>query len=373
MFGILAGIIVLIILLILLLLRTRKSNASSEIDSEKLSQIYGANEEIKGKLNTLEALTNTQYTNIQNENKNQSESVNRTLRENNDSLNEALRKMINSNAESMENLYKSLGEVRGLSQGINDLNRVLSNVKDRGTWAEIQLQGILDQTLPSNMYVKNYNAKPKSAERVEFAVKIPVSEDGEQFAYLPVDSKFPMEDYRRLCEASDRADKEAVDQARKDLAFALKTQARAINKYIHLPETTPYAIMYLATEGLYSEVASNHYILLEEIQNKYKILVAGPSTILAFMNTLVLSYRATAINKKTKEIQDLLSATKTQHEKFAEVLTKAGNHVERASKTIVEAQKRNDMIKKRLKSVDELELSAADEILELAEGDDLIE
>ncbi|MCF0104427.1 MAG: DNA recombination protein RmuC [Eggerthellaceae bacterium] len=362
LFCILAGIIILIVLLIVLLIRTRITSVSSKVDSEKLNQIYGANEEIKGKLNTLEALTNSQYVNLQNVSKSQSESVNRVLYENNDSLNEALGKMINSNAKSMENLYKSLGEIRGLSQGINDLHRVLSNVKDRGTWAEIQLQGILDQTLPPNMYVKNYNAKSKSAEHVEFAVKIPVSKDGDQFAYLPVDSKFPMEDYRRLCEASDRADKEAIDRARKDLAVALKTQARNIKKYIHLPETTPYAIMYLATEGLYSEVASNHYFMLEEIQNKYKILVSGPSTILAFINTLVLSYRATVINKKTKEIQDLLSATKMQYEKFADLLTTAGNHIERASKSIIEAQKRNDIIKKRLESVDKLELAEAEEI-----------
>lgn len=162
-------------------------------------------------------------------------------------------------SEQLENVYKSLGEMKELSTGVTtnvtNLNRVLTNVKARGTWAEVQLEGILDQTIP-NMYEKNFATRPGSSERVEFAIRIPAG-DGGADAYLPVDSKFPMEDYVRLCSAADSADAEEVAKARKALEDRVLSEAKLVTKYINVPATTPFAIMYLATEGLYAEIASS--------------------------------------------------------------------------------------------------------------------
>lgn len=185
-------------------------------------------------------------------------------------LNDTLTKRLDSSfktvSEQLENLYKSLGEMKELSAGVTtnvtSLNRILTNVKARGTWAEVQLESILDQTIPG-MYDKNVATKPGSLARVEFAVKIPSGEDSSKFAYLPIDSKFPMEDYARLCEAADAADATALDAARKALETRIKDEAKAIKNYINEPATTPFAIMYLATEGLYAEVTSSKNGLVE--------------------------------------------------------------------------------------------------------------
>ena len=197
-------------------------------------------------------------------------------------LNDRLTSSFKTVSEQLQNVYKSLGEMKELSAGVTDnvkgLNRVLTNVKSRGTWAEVQLGNILDQTIPG-MYEKNVATKPGSLARVEFAVKIPSGEDSSKFAYLPIDSKFPMEDYARLCEAADAADAPALEAARKALETRIKDEAKQINAYINEPLTTPFAIMYLATEGLYAEVTSSKNGLAEEIQSKYGIMVAGPTTI----------------------------------------------------------------------------------------------
>ena len=172
-------------------------------------------------------------------------------------------------SSQLENLYKALGEMKELSGGITEnvtsLNRVLTNVKARGTWAEVQLGNILDQTIPG-MYVENYAPTESSKERVEFAIKIPSGENYSETVYLPVDSKFPMEDYVRLCDAADRADRAGVESARKALEECIIREARSIRKYIAVPQTTPFAIMYLASEGLYAEVASSQSALPERLQ-----------------------------------------------------------------------------------------------------------
>ena len=185
-------------------------------------------------------------------------------------------------SEQLEKLYKSLGEMKELSNGVTSnvttLNRVLTNVKARGTWAEVQLKGILDQTIPT-MYEENVATGEKATERVEFAVKIPSSEKGAEPTLLPIDSKFPMEDYIRLCDAADNADAAALAAARKALEDRILGEAKEIRKYINVPKTTPYAIMYLATEGLYAEIASSRSGLPEKLQNEYNIMIAGPITI----------------------------------------------------------------------------------------------
>lgn len=269
-------------------------------------------------------------------------------------------------SEQLEKLYKSLGEMQTLSSGVTEnvsaLNRVLTNVKARGTWAEVQLQGILDQTIPG-MYETNVATVPNSAERVEFAIKIPSSEKGESDILLPLDSKFPMEDYIRLNTAADSADAEAVKEARKALEARVLKEAKDVSKYIHIPNTTPFAIMYLATEGLYAEIASSRTGLPEKIQRDYSVMIAGPSTITALLNSLSMGFKTVAINEKANEVRELLSAVKTQYDKFDGLLSKARKKIDEAGKTIDDAQSRNNMIQKKLRTVEALDSASAEKVL----------
>ena len=284
----------------------------------------------------------------------------------NSTLTERLDSSFKTVSQQLENVYRSLGEMKVLSGNVTDnvasLNRVLTNVKARGTWAEVQLEGILDQTIPG-MYDKNVMTNPGSREIVEFAVKIPSSEDKDKFVYIPIDSKFPMEDYVRLCEAADRADSQAVDELRKALERRVLSFAKDISKYIHEPETTPFAIMYLATEGLYSEIISSKSAVAERIHNEFNVMVSGPSTITALLNSLAMGFKAIAINEKAKEVRELLAAAKTQYDKFGDTLAKAKKKIEEAGKTLDDAQKRNDLIKKNLRSVEEIDSGVASELL----------
>ena len=270
-------------------------------------------------------------------------------------------------SDRLESVYKSLGEMKELSNGVTanvtTLNRVLTNVKARGTWAEIQLGSILDQTIPG-MYETNFTCVPNSKEKVEFAVRIP-SSDGEQTTYLPIDSKFPMEDYVRLCPAADSADAEALAAARKALESRVVNEARTISKYINVPLTTPFAIMYLATEGLYAEIASSRSGVPEKLRSEFNVMIAGPSTITALLNSLSLGFRAVAINEKANEGRLLLA--RVQYDKFGVVLRKARQKIDEAGKSLDEADKRNEIIRKKLGKAGELDGSSAADILGLEE------
>lgn len=275
-------------------------------------------------------------------------------------------------SEQLEKLYTSLGEMKELSVGVTDnvgaLNRVLTNVKARGTWAEVQLETILDQTIP-NMYDKNVATGEKDTERVEFAIRIPASDDKSKITYLPVDSKFPLEDYVRLCTAAEHADADAVKQARKELEARVYSEAKLIKKYINVPNTTPFAIMYLATEGLYAEIVSSQSGVLEKIQNDCNVMVAGPSTITALLNSLSMGFKTVAINEKANEVRLLLGAAKAQYENFGTILEKAKKKIDEAGRTLDDAQHRNTIIRKKLKTVEDLEQADAAELLGFSDGD----
>lgn len=275
-------------------------------------------------------------------------------------------------SEQLEKLYTSLGEMKELSVGVTDnvgaLNRVLTNVKARGTWAEVQLETILDQTIP-NMYDKNVATGEKDTERVEFAIRIPASDDKSKITYLPVDSKFPLEDYVRLCTAAEHADADAVKQARKELEARVYSEAKLIKKYINVPNTTPFAIMYLATEGLYAEIVSSQSGVLEKIQNDCNVMVAGPSTITALLNSLSMGFKTVAINEKANEVRLLLGAAKAQYENFGTILEKAKKKIDEAGRTLDDAQHRNTIIRKKLKTVEGLEQADSAEILGLSDGE----
>ncbi|MBQ7295309.1 MAG: DNA recombination protein RmuC [Clostridia bacterium] len=292
-------------------------------------------------------------------------------------LNETLTKRLDSSfktvSEQLENVYKSLGEMKVLSSGVTEnvtsLNRILTNVKARGTWAEVQLEGLLDQTIPG-MFDRNVMTNPASKNIVEFAVKIPSSDDKSAITYLPIDSKFPVESYIRLCDAADRGDTAAVEAERKALESTIITQAKEIKKYINEPATTPFAIMYLATEGLYSEIISSKNGIAERCHNEFGVMVAGPSTITALLNSLSVGFKAMAINEKAKEVRVVLAAAKVQYDKFGVLLEKARKKIGEAGKSLDEAQSRNNIIQKKLKSVEEIDRTSAIEILGLEDNDE---
>lgn len=268
-------------------------------------------------------------------------------------------------SQQLESVYKSLGEMKELSAGVTDnvtsLNRVLQNVKTRGTWAEVQLRAVLDQTIPG-MYVENYAPDPLSRDRVEFAVRIP-STDGTA-AYLPIDSKFPMEDYVRYCAFTESGDAQAAAAARKALETVVLHEARTVAKYIRVPDTTPFAILYLATEGLYAEILSARSGLAERIQRECGVLLAGPSTITALLNSLAMGFRTVAVNKKADEVRLLLAAVRQQYDKFGDVLQKARHKIDEAGRSLDEAQDRNRIIAGKLKNVETITDAEADALLQ---------
>ena len=285
-------------------------------------------------------------------------------------LNETLTKRLDTSfktvSEQLENVYKSLGEMKILSTGVTEnvtsLNRILTNVKARGTWAEVQLEGLLDQTIPG-MFERNVMTNPASKNIVEFAVKIPSGDDKTAMTYLPIDSKFPVESYIRLCDAADRGDVAAAETERKALETTVINQAKEIKKYINEPATTPFAIMYLATEGLYSEIISSKNAVAERCQSEFSVMIAGPSTITALLNSLSVGFRAMAINEKAKEVRVVLAAAKVQYDKFGVLLDKARKKITEAGKSLDDAQSRNNIIQKKLKSVEEIDRTSAEEIL----------
>mgnify|MGYP002511573683 CR=1 FL=1 len=306
---------------------------------------------------------------MQNSNEKKLEEMRRTVDE---KLTETLNKRLDSSfktvSEQLQNVYKSLGEMKELSSGVTDkvadLNRVLTNVKARGTWAEVQLGNILDETIPG-MYDTNVKTNPKYNGQVEFAIRIPNQED-DGITYLPVDSKFPMEDYIRLTDAAENGDAEGLEKAKKALEQRVREEARLVKQYISTPETTPFAILYLATEGLYAEITSSKNGVAERLQAE-GIMVAGPSTITALLTSLAMGFRTMAINKKANEVWKVLGAAKTQYEKFGDLLAKARKKVDEAGRVLDEADHRNSVIQKNLRKVELLDSNEAQAVLGIEE------
>ena len=285
-----------------------------------------------------------------------------------ETLNQRLNASFKTVSEQLQNVYKSLGEMKELSAGVTDnvkgLNRVLTNVKARGTWAEVQLGNILDETIPG-MYDTNVKTNPKYNGQVEFAIRIPNQED-EGITYLPLDSKFPMEDYARLSAAAEEGNIEELERAKKALEQRVKEEARLVKQYISTPETTPFAILYLATEGLYAEITSSKSGIAEKLQAD-GIMIAGPSTVTALLNSLAMGFRTMAINKKANEVWKVLGAAKTQYDKFGELLAKARKKVDEAGKVLDEADHRNAIIQKNLRKVETLNSNEAQSLLGIEE------
>ncbi len=264
-------------------------------------------------------------------------------------LGERLDSSFRSVTEQLERVHRSLGEMQEMSTGIQSLNRVLKGVKTRGTWAETQLEALLDQIIPG-MYVKNF--KPGNTDDVvEFAVRIPSAQGGDPM-YMPIDSKFPMEDYLRLCDAMDEGDADKIRAEKKALETRVTDEARAVRKYIIPPKTTAFAVLYLATDSLYAEIMASKSNLADRLHSEYHVLLAGPSTITALLSSLAMGFQSVALNEKAAEVMKLLAAAKQQYGKFEEILASAQQSIEQAGRKLGEAQKRNGMIQKSLRSVE---------------------
>ena len=281
------------------------------------------------------------------------------------SLNERLDASFKNVGDQLNKLYTSLGELSRLEDDVTNLNRTLSNVKTRGIYGETQLENILANVLPNNLYDKNVVTKGSGANRdaVEFAVRIPDKEVPGEFLWLPMDSKFPATIYDRIRDASEKGEAQELQKAIKELEQFIRSEARSIEeKYIDPPRTTDFAIMFLPTESLYAEVLRIPG-LSEDCQKRCHIVIAGPATVTALLNSLSIGFRYMAVNRDSKNILKLLSAIKTQYAKLSELIGKADSRIELARSATQDLQRRADMINKKLSQVEELDPVEAKRLL----------
>lgn len=262
--------------------------------------------------------------------------------------------------DRLESVYKGLGEMQNLAQGVGDLKKIFTNVKARGTWGEIELGNILEEYMTPDQYIKSAKTKPNATEFVEFAIKLPGKENGES-VLLPVDSKFPTEDYRRLVDSEELGDVDAINDARKSLENSIKLFAKDIHdKYIETPYTTDFGIMFLPTESLYCEVLKNT-ALIETLSQKYRVVVSGPTTFVALLNSLQMGFRTLAIEKRSSEVWSLLGTVKSEFEKFGDLLDKTNKKLQEIGNTMAKASTKTRVIQRKLKDVVALPVADEDE------------
>ena len=275
-------------------------------------------------------------------------------------------------SERLDAVHKGLGEMQNLATGVGDLKNVLTNVKVRGTWAEYQLEAILEQVLTPDQFDRNVATRKDSSERVEFAIRLPGrSDDPNDCVWLPIDSKFPQEDYLRLSEAANSADAEAVAQSTRELLRSITQSAKTIaEKYLNPPQTTDFAVLYLPTEGLYAEVLRQPG-LVSQLQQDYRVMVSGPTTIAALLNSLRLGFRSLAIEQQASEVWQVLGAVKTEFARFGDVLAKVKKQLATASNTIENTERRTRAMARTLREVEQLPGAKSDELLELLPEDEL--
>ncbi|MDB5935454.1 MAG: recombination protein RmuC [Massilia sp.] len=266
-------------------------------------------------------------------------------------------------SERLEKVHQGLGEMQQLAIGVGDLKRVLTNVKTRGTWGEVQLEMLLEQVLTVDQYAKNVETIPGTGARVEFAIKLPGSVEGGAPVWLPIDAKFPKEQYERLVDSAERADADGVLAAGRELERAVRGEAKTIcEKYLSPPLTTDFAILFLPTEGLYAEVMRRPG-LADDLQRTLRVSIAGPSTLSAILSSLQMGFRTLALEKRSSEVWQVLGAVKTEFGKFGDVLSQTRLTLERAAKNIESAEVRSRQMARKLKSVEALPSEAAQMML----------
>lgn len=262
-------------------------------------------------------------------------------------------------SDRLEQVHRGLGEMQHLAAGVGDLKRVLTNVKTRGTWGEVQLSALLEQLLTREQFAANVATRPGSNERVDFAIRLPGREDGAE-VWLPLDAKFPIEDYQRLIDAADAV---SVEEAARAIEARLRLEARSIHeKYVAPPHTTDFAILYLPIEGLYAE-ALRRPALSEALQRDFRVTLAGPTTLAAMLNSLQMGFRTLAIEQRSAEVWAVLGAVKTEFGKFGEALAHTRKKLDEASNSISKAETRTRQLSRRLKEVEALPVAEAEKMI----------
>lgn len=271
-------------------------------------------------------------------------------------------------SERLEQVHRGLGEMQTLAAGVGDLKRVLTNVKTRGTWGEVQLSALLEQLLTADQFSANVTTRPDTNERVDFAIRLPGKGDG-AVVWLPIDAKFPIEDYQRLLDAQDRCDPAAVEEAAKAIEMRLKNEARSIrDKYVSPPHTTDFALLYLPIEGLYAE-ALRRPGLAEILQRDFRVSLAGPTTLAALLNSLQMGFRTLAIEQRSAEVWAVLGAVKTEFGKFGEALAHTKKKLDEASNSISKAETRTRQLSRRLKEVEALPVGESENLIGVTDLD----
>jgi DNA recombination protein RmuC len=328
---------------------------------ERLEKLTQSNE---AKLDVLKSAVEERLRFIQEDNSKQLENMRATVDEKlQGTLEKRLGESFKQVSDRLEQVYKGLGEMQALATGVGDLKKVLTNVKTRGTWGEVQLWALLEQILNPDQYQSNVATKG-GAERVEFAIRLPGrGDDRDDAVWLPIDAKFPVEDYQRLVEAQEKADAEGAEIASKGLEARIKQCAWDIcDKYLNPPVTTDFGILFLPTEGLFAEVIRRPG-LAEYVQRECKVVIAGPTTLWSILNSLQMGFRTLAIEKRSSEVWNLLGAVKTQWAKYGDVLSRVQKKLQEASNTVEDAQQRTRVIGKKLRDVQELPAADAKALL----------
>jgi DNA recombination protein RmuC len=338
--------------------------------SNQLNQLTKSNED---KLDKMRETVETKIRHLQDENSKKLDEMRATVDE---KLQTTLEKRLGESfklvSDRLELVHQGLGEMQTLASGVGDLKKVLSNVKSKGVLGEYQLENILDQLLTPSQYARNVKTKAGSNANVEFAIKLPGREDKNTEVWLPIDAKFPTEDFQNLMEAYEAGNIEMITECMKLMANRIKLFAKDISeKYIDPPNTTDFALMFLPFEGLYAEVLRIAG-LFEEIQRVYKVVITGPTTISAFLNSLQMGFRTLAIEKRSSEVWELLGAIKTEFSNFGNILEKTHKKLQEASNVIDQASTRSRAIERKLKNVQELPKAESMKLIDEVNETDLL-
>jgi DNA recombination protein RmuC len=344
--------------------RTESATAAKQLREEVVTTLTSLSASNEKKLEAIKVTVEGELQSMKADNAKQLEQMRQTVDEKlQGTLERRLGESFKLVSERLEQVHKGLGEMQALATGVGDLKKVLTNVKARGTWGEVQLGALLEQVLNPDQFGTNVATK-NTNERVEFAIKLPgQSANKDEVVWLPIDAKFPLEDYQRLLEAQERADVEAMEIAGKQLENRIKSCARDIcEKYLNPPQTTDFGILFLPVEGLFAE-AIRRLGLTEVIQRDYRVVIAGPTTLWSILSSLQMGFRTLAIQQRTSEVWNLLGAVKTEWMKYGEVLDAVQKKLNQASDTIERAKVRSRAIGRKLKDVQELPVDQANALL----------
>jgi len=356
---------------VLLRMRENENSQKNQMDTflKQLSNLTQMNEQ---KLEQMRETVQERLKTLQEENTQKLEQMRLTVDEKlHSTLDRRLGESFKLVSEQLKAVQENFGEMRNLATGVGDLKKVLSNIKTRGIWGEMQLGNLLEQILTPEQYASNVITKKDSNERVEFAIRLPGRDKSEhEQVWLPIDAKFPQEDYQRLLEAQEQANIELVEKAAKQLEIRIKSEAKDIKeKYLDPPHTTDFGIMFLPTEALYAEVLRRPG-LCELLQREYRILITGPMNLVALLNSLQMGFRTLAIEKRTSEVWKLLATIKTEFAKFGDMLDKTHKKLKEASSTIEDASKKSRTIERTLRNAHEMSSShVEEEVIEHASED----